>query len=91
VKLLARLNLGQRIVLVVALGALTYLLGIWISYQGKQFGWVAYAPLSSSTSGRLGGLTFGWTVLIWAGLTLVWVLLSLLVLGAKARRRDDQS
>ena len=81
-KRLDRLNLGQRIIIVIALGGLMYWLGIWISTLSKPaaFGWVAYAPLSGSTFPPIGGLTPRWTLLMWAGLTLAWAGLSLAVL-----------
>ena len=86
-KHLDRLNLGQRIIIVVGLGGLIYWLGIWISSLNKPsaFGWVAYAPLSGSTFPPTGGLTPRWTVLLWAGLTLGWAALSLVVLRSPDR------
>ena len=46
------LDRGQRIVIVVGLGVALYFFGGWITTRGTgaQFGWVAYAPLSSATS-----------------------------------------
>jgi heme/copper-type cytochrome/quinol oxidase subunit 1 len=75
-----KLNLPQRIVIVVALGLVLGVFGEWITLRGAtSFGWVAYAPLSTSTSHR-NGLTFGWITLVWIGLTVLWAALSVAVL-----------
>jgi hypothetical protein len=89
VKRLDRLNLDQRIIIVIALGGLMYWLGIWISSLNKPtaFGWVAYAPLSGSTFPPIGGLTPRWILLLWTGLTLVWAILSMVVLRSPRRDR----
>jgi hypothetical protein len=81
VKLLARLNQGQRVVIVIALGIVTLLLGWWITAITTFTGWVAYAPLSGVTQSlNHRNLTFGWIVLIWIGLTVVWAVLAGVVL-----------
>lgn len=87
-KLLARLNLGQRILMVIALGGVIYFLGFWLETIHKQaFGWVAYAPLSGATSalGREGGLTYDQSILVWIGLVVLWAVLSMVVLHTPKR------
>jgi hypothetical protein len=81
-RFLDRLNLGQRIVLVIALGVFVYILGFWLSVVNKHLltGWVAYSPLTNPTTGEPGGLTVGQSVLVWTGLAIVWLILSLVVL-----------
>jgi heme/copper-type cytochrome/quinol oxidase subunit 1 len=83
-KWLNRLNLAQRIVIVVALAAVLDLAGDWITSIGRgpaAFGWVAYAPLSSATSG--GGPNFQWRFLVWILLAVVWAVLSVIVFRPK--------
>jgi heme/copper-type cytochrome/quinol oxidase subunit 1 len=80
-KLLAKLSMGQRVVIVVALGAITFFLGEWITAVTTFTGWIAYAPLSGASSNvHHRDLTFGWVILIWIGLTIAWAVLSSIVL-----------
>ena len=82
-RLLSRLNLGQRVLIVIALGILTYLLGLWISYlAARPYGWIAYAPLSGTPPLPGGRLTEGWLILIWGGLSIV-------VLGSSTRSEAE--
>jgi hypothetical protein len=75
VKFLARLNMAQRVIIVIALGVSLMLLGYWIAFSHTvAFGWVAYAPLTRTTHSD--GLTLGWDVLIWIGLTIFWAVVS---------------
>ena len=70
VKYLTRLNLAQRIVIVIAFGIAMVLFGDRVTALGApSFGWVAYAPLSAATFSHRAGLTFGEIILIWIGLT----------------------
>ena len=76
-KQLRRLNLGQRIVIVVALAGILKYVGDWLTSLGSFVtGWTGYAPLQI----RPPGLTFGVRVLTWIGLVVVWGLLSVWVL-----------
>ena len=89
VRFLARLNLGQRVLIVIALGILSYLLGLWISYLAERpYGWIAYAPLSGTPAVPGGRLTEGWLILVWAVLTLIWGVLSLVVLRSSTPPDD---
>ena len=90
-RFLARLNLGQRILIVITLGILLYLVGAWIATLGNRFyGWVAYAPLSGAAPSP-SGLTEREMILVWALLALVWCGLSLVVLRTPNRGRDEDS
>jgi heme/copper-type cytochrome/quinol oxidase subunit 1 len=81
VKLLAKLSQGQRVVIVVALGAIIFFAGEWITDVTTFTGWVAYAPLSAATSSvHHRDLTFGWVIWIWIGLTVAWAVMSSIVL-----------
>jgi hypothetical protein len=81
VKLLAKLSQSQRVVIVVALGAIIFFCGEWITDVTTFTGWVAYAPLSGATSSvHHRDLTFGWVIWIWIGLTVAWAVLSGIVL-----------
>jgi len=75
VKQLRRLNLGQRIVIVVALAGILKYVGDWLTSLGSFVtGWTGYAPL------RPPGLTYPERILIWIGLVVVWGLASVWVL-----------
>jgi hypothetical protein len=68
-------------VLVVALGAVLWVLGDWVIEKSSlsNFGWVAYAPLTSSVPTRLGQPS--WVrVVFWLGLIAVWTVGALLLL-----------
>jgi hypothetical protein len=85
-----RLNLGQRIVIVVGLGVGLAAFGLWVIAQAspdRAFGWVGYAPLQSSAAYRSslslafrGGLPLWVQLLIWLGLTILWTITSAFVL-----------
>jgi hypothetical protein len=90
-RLLGRLNLGQRVLIVITLGILLYLLGAWIATLGNRFyGWVAYTPLTGASPSP-SGLTGREMILVWAFLALVWCGLSLVVLRSPSRTRDEDS
>jgi heme/copper-type cytochrome/quinol oxidase subunit 1 len=46
------LNRGQRVVLVVALGAGLDVAGSWLTASDRLTGWTGYAPLSTSSTLR---------------------------------------
>jgi heme/copper-type cytochrome/quinol oxidase subunit 1 len=71
------LNLGQRIVLVIALAGVLYIVGSYVTSIGQRFGWVGYAPLSSQgyaplTTGSFSGLHPWVRLVVWLGLTVIW-------------------
>ena len=77
-----RLNLLQRIVLVVALGAGLSVFGLWVTTFGSYTGWVAYAPLNSAGAfaGPVSGL-YSWVrLVIWLALIAIWALASMWLL-----------
>jgi hypothetical protein len=91
-----RLNLGQRIVTVIGLGVGLGILGVWATSQGKAFGWVGYAPLSSSATFRnslsiaiAGGLHPWVRLVIWLGLTIFWTVVSIVLLRSPSEPLRD--
>ena len=81
---IGRLNTGQRIVIIVALGISLHLIGQWLigywEFGSRDFGWVAYAPLSNTAfPGRI--LLHPWVILlIHLLLTIVWMVISIALL-----------
>ena len=75
-----RLTLRQRVVLVVALGAVLWVLGDWVIEQSNPFigtGWTAYAPLRVFNGIALRP----WAqAVLWLGLIVVWTIAALLIL-----------
>ena len=71
-----RLNLAQRIVLVIALAVALQILGVYIVTLGKGsvFGWTAYAPLTQSLNIPNPGLPIWGRLLVWLGLIGIWTL-----------------
>jgi hypothetical protein len=85
------LNLGQRLVLVVALGVVLRLIGTYIVTKGNgpSDGWFGYAP-GTDVIFRDDRLGPGATVLVWVALTAVWATASLWLLGTRQQpNRDD--
>lgn len=88
-----RLNLGQRFVIVIALGVSLYLFAQWLigywEFGSSGFGWVAYAPLS--TAGPLPRvLLHPWVVfLIRLLLTLIWMMLSIALLRGRTGESEE--
>ena len=90
-----RLNLGQRIVIVVGSGVGLTIFGLWATAQGSPghlVGWTGYAPLQSSAAYRSSlSLTFNgrlhpWVqLLIWLGLIILWTVSSVLVLRSPSK------
>ena len=89
-----RLNLGQRIVVIVGLGVGLAVFGLWATAQGSPdhlVGWTGYAPLESSAAYRSslsltfrGGLHPWVQLLIWLGLTILWTVTSVFVLRSSS-------
>jgi hypothetical protein len=75
-----RLALRQRVVLVVALGAVLWVFGDWVIEQsspGIGTGWTSYAPLSVFSGIEL----HPWAqAVLWLGLIVVWTIAALLIL-----------
>jgi hypothetical protein len=91
-----RLNLGQRIVIVIGLGVGLAVFGLWATSQGIASGWVGYAPLSSSAAYRsslsiafAGGLHPWVRLVIWLALIVFWTVVSIVFLRSPSERRHD--
>jgi hypothetical protein len=74
------LNIHQRIILVIGLGAAIFFFGGWVTTRGALTGWVAYAPLSNTANFPNMGLHPWVRLLIWLALILVWLVFSVAVL-----------
>jgi heme/copper-type cytochrome/quinol oxidase subunit 1 len=87
---LRKLNTHQRLILVVGLAIALYWIGRWIIVGGST-GWIAYAPLSGQANPGLPFLpTHIWAqLLIWLGLTLVWVVCSLFIM--RSTKQSDNA
>jgi hypothetical protein len=80
VKLLARLNMAQRVIIVIAFGVALALFGYWVAlHDVYAFGWVSYTPMPTRIA-KPRGLTFGEIILVWLGLTIAWAVVSIIVL-----------
>jgi heme/copper-type cytochrome/quinol oxidase subunit 1 len=84
-----RLNMAQRIVVVVTLGLALAIVASYLTGLGVRTGWYAYAPPSGQVSAGLGEP--GWLrLVIWLAAISLWSLSSLRVLsqspGPTARR-----
>ena len=56
---------------------------------GSPYGWVAYAPLSNAVS-HPPGIPYGFRMLIWIGLVVVWGVVSVWLLGSEPPGIPDQ-
>ena len=83
---MTRLNLAQRLVLVIGLGFGLAFFGEWVTIQGTHsIGWVGYAPLSGATFTPLPGGLHEWVkLMIWLGLTIIWTSAALILLRPRA-------
>lgn len=85
-----RFNVGQRVVAVVALGAIFLLVGAYLTAPVPFTGWVGYAPLQSVSALRReiarDGLVPVANLFVWFGLVLGWCGGSLLLLRGELRR-----
>lgn len=79
-----RLNLAQRVVAVVALAAILWLVGAYLTAPVPFVGWTGYAPLESGPLGRLymarDGLAPVVNLFVGFGLVLAWCAGSFLLL-----------
>jgi len=81
VHLIDRLNMAQRVVIVVAIGIALAVVGRYlVSLGSPRFGWYAYSPLTNRIESPGTGLP-GWLrLVIWLGMTGIWALASVIVL-----------
>ena len=89
-----RLNLAQRIVVIIAVGAAFIVVGDAITTPQDPTGWTGYAPLESGGVFCCG--SFGRSVwhdaALWLVLIVLWSVLSLFLLrGSRRRDRDAAS
>jgi hypothetical protein len=82
------LNLGQRIVLVIALAGALYFVGLFVTSL-ETSGWVAYAPLSRVANApfsgdNLSGLHPWVRLVVWLGLTVIWATCSVMLLRSSS-------
>lgn len=73
-----KMNRGQRVVLVIGLGAVLWSIPMIAWNDSPEFGWVAYAPLV-----RAGGTDWS-RFILWVAVTLLWVGLSFAILRDRA-------
>jgi heme/copper-type cytochrome/quinol oxidase subunit 1 len=75
-----RLNIGQRVVVVVTLGLALGIVANYLTGVGVRTGWYAYAPLTGQVSLGLGEP--GWLrLVIWLAAIGLWAVTSLRVLS----------
>jgi hypothetical protein len=92
---LARLNLAQRIVVVVALAALLRAFRDWLVIQltSPEAGWFEYAPLSAEVFPNGSFPRGGWRgiamALVWIVLTALWAAISIWLFGLASTPEDD--
>ena len=81
-RLIDGLNTAQRIVIVVAIGIALTALGVYlVSLGSPRYGWCWYSPLGHGVRPTGAGLA-GWLrLIIWLGLTGIWAVASVTVLG----------
>ena len=77
------LNFAQKVVVVAGLGFAFVAFGQWVTTRGSLTGWTGYAPLSGASFSQLGGLHPWVRLLIWLGLTLLWMLSSVFLLRSR--------
>lgn len=76
-----RLNMAQRVVVVVALGLAMGIVASYLTSLGTRTGWYAYAPLSGQSFQPQGAGAPAWLrLIIWLAATCVWALASLAIL-----------
>src|SRR5579863_3788342 len=91
---MGRLNLSQRIVIVIGLGAALWVFGGWVMTWGTSYpgdvGWTGYAPLSTSFyMPPVGGMHPWVRVVIWLALIAGWVTASTFVLRTRRERSSE--
>lgn len=84
-------SMGQRVVAVVALAAVLWLVGAYLtSPAGRPItGWTGYAPLSAVPMGPRDGLEPLANLFVWFGLVLGWLVGSLMILRPRSERRRE--
>ncbi len=93
---LARLNLAQRIVAVVALAGVFRAVGDYVVTQlaSPESGWFNYAPLSEAVFPDSGFPRGGWRgvamTLVWIALAAVWGAVSIRLFGLPYGRDETQ-
>ena len=82
-----RLNLPQRIVSVIGLGAALYVCGLWAMTWGSHSftGWTGYAPIPPAVN----ALHLWVRLLIWLALIAIWAGSSVLVFRSPKRGDDS--
>jgi heme/copper-type cytochrome/quinol oxidase subunit 1 len=82
------LNRGQRVVLVVALGAGLDVACSWLTASDRLTGWTGYAPLSTSSTfaGPFPTMPAWAQIVIWLALIAVWGAVSLWLLRSAVSR-----
>ena len=87
---LAALNLAQRIVVVVALGAGLHTLWAYLACRPAEGGWFNYTPLTAQTDAYVVGGGSGVGPLLWAIVAIaVWAGASLWLLGLPSSDPPD--
>lgn len=83
------LNRAQKIVVVVGLGFGLCFLGLWLTSLDHPTGWVAFAPMTDTDVGAVGGLHPWLQLLIWLALVAVWIAMSVNLLQDSPSDTDD--
>jgi len=85
---MTKLNLPQRIIVVVGWGLALGLFGQWVTAIGQRgpFGWVAYSPLGPNSVPSAGGLHPWVRLVIWLALVAAWAAGALWVLRTDATK-----
>ncbi len=85
-----RLALRQRVVVVVALGAVALVIGLWVTALNQPGGWFGYAPGTFVRAGSPSGTSVTGIALAWLALVAVWAAASVALLpSAGAASGDD--
>jgi hypothetical protein len=86
-----RMNLGQRAILIIALGAVLVVCGSWLTSNGSISGHDLILPYYSPESGAFASSSFHPNarahILIWFFLIAIWTAISLFLLRGKSGRR----
>ena len=88
-----RVNLGQRIVLIIALGAVLVVCGVWMTSAGNWNGSTLVSPFYVPNSGELvsgGSPPHPWVqAWIWFIFIAIWTVCSLYLLRGRSVRRSS--
>jgi hypothetical protein len=80
-----RSNVAQRVVAVIALGAVLWLVGSYLTSAAPLTGWTGYAPLRAVFPAR-DGLSSVENLFVWIGIILGWLAASVHLLRPRALR-----